>query len=434
MPKCFVQSCPHYTGRNGKPDNVILHTFPRCKKQVQVWLSRTGERYENMAEFVTYITQRCSNFRMCSEHFTDDCYITVEGKRRLKENSAPTIFKTTFRQNARVSKKRQLYVTSTSLFAPTPASPSPAAPTPAPPTPAPPTRKDASTQTEGVPMLSAEVQFPEDVICEQKDSIGKDHSYSNPLSDLPFKSAPRKDLMTSTDVEQNEPIGKLKDNNNGGVADLCNVQYKIYMDIAQEQEPSCPSMKDNERIPSGKLQNCSGTVNAGGYFPIMPPNNEADCPANPGPNVIDPSRCDKTVTFSQCVCGKCPAMPTQVQSLCCREVPPIHNKMSDTVCCITSLPDFYWTCLDKGHIHHCYQMANKTLKKSPPLPIYQRGLRIIAYRIFTVWIYGYLGASNRRPIPPCVVEAIRNAFPDPDGYYAGSRYLQDFFAEDMAVD
>jgi P2X purinoceptor 7 len=45
--------------------------------------------------------------------------------------------------------------------------------------------------------------------------------------------------------------------------------------------------------------------------------------------------------------------------------------------------------------------------------------RHAAYRQFVLWRYEHLGSGNRVVIPSCVVWAIRDRFPSPDGTYTG---------------
>ena len=46
----------------------------------------------------------------------------------------------------------------------------------------------------------------------------------------------------------------------------------------------------------------------------------------------------------------------------------------------------------------------------------------MAYRNFTSWVYGRLGKGVRKPIPACVVAAIRRKFPAEK--YAGFKYTE----------
>ena len=50
-----------------------------------------------------------------------------------------------------------------------------------------------------------------------------------------------------------------------------------------------------------------------------------------------------------------------------------------------------------------------------------RARRHASYRQVIFWRYRRLGAGNRRVIPSCIVNRIRQAYPSPDGNYTGFR-------------
>ncbi|XP_073453667.1 uncharacterized protein [Aquarana catesbeiana] len=94
MPKCVVKACPHATGQKTAYPDISLHAFPRKIPQMQAWLRLAGMDEEMVKDFTKMILEdkRSDKFRMCSAHFTEDCY-TMKGVRRaLKEDSMPTIF------------------------------------------------------------------------------------------------------------------------------------------------------------------------------------------------------------------------------------------------------------------------------------------------------------------------------------------------------
>lgn len=51
---------------------------------------------------------------------------------------------------------------------------------------------------------------------------------------------------------------------------------------------------------------------------------------------------------------------------------------------------------------------------------FYRTYRHIAYRRFVRWIWGFLGRKNRKILPSCAVNAIRNQFPSQQ--YSGFQY------------
>ena len=53
------------------------------------------------------------------------------------------------------------------------------------------------------------------------------------------------------------------------------------------------------------------------------------------------------------------------------------------------------------------------------VPVANARMRKALYRLFTYMKFGHLGRGNRIPIPPCVVDKFREAYPEPDGVYMG---------------
>ena len=51
--------------------------------------------------------------------------------------------------------------------------------------------------------------------------------------------------------------------------------------------------------------------------------------------------------------------------------------------------------------------------------VYFRFMRSVAYRQFVRLVYAYVGASRRVPLPNCVYNIIREAFPNVDSEYKG---------------
>uniref|UniRef100_A0A803JMB7 Uncharacterized LOC116408826 n=2 Tax=Xenopus tropicalis TaxID=8364 RepID=A0A803JMB7_XENTR len=200
-----------------------------------------------------------------------------------------------------------------------------------------------------------------------------------------------------------------------------------------------------------KLRNRPEVINAGWSFPFVPTQKRkrehtqetssessssqdesgSETSTDADEKEPDPSRIGN---ISWCECGTCASMPTEIESLCCFEEPRIHNNIPDTAFCITDHDDFNGKCLDPVNVAHYYRLINVKKRKNPKHSVYQRGLRKAAYRSFTAWMYGYLGGNNRKPIPSCVVNKIRESFPDPNGRYTGFLYPHDYFAECMALD
>ena len=53
-----------------------------------------------------------------------------------------------------------------------------------------------------------------------------------------------------------------------------------------------------------------------------------------------------------------------------------------------------------------------------------RSYRLAAYRQFTNWTYSFLGKGNRRVVPACVVNAVRQQFPEADNVYTGFKMAE----------
>ncbi|OCT58914.1 hypothetical protein XELAEV_18001403mg [Xenopus laevis] len=134
-----------------------------------------------------------------------------------------------------------------------------------------------------------------------------------------------------------------------------------------------------------------------------------------------------------CQCKNCVLMPTVKECICCKEIPNVVTLMGPAITCIVENPTFIERCLKEDYVYFMLRMV-KNLKKHPSDDEYHRYLRMTAYRSFTIWVHYFLGKKKRRPIPSCVVKAIRTAFPDSYGLYRGFVPLEDYPAVDMAED
>ncbi|XP_077314886.1 uncharacterized protein LOC143935120 [Lithobates pipiens] len=88
MASCIVKGC---TGNWKNPDR-ILHKFPKNIAAIKSWLRQTRQDFGDLDAFSRNVLYTQA-YRMCSLHFAPDCYLYVDGSRRiLKENAVPTIF------------------------------------------------------------------------------------------------------------------------------------------------------------------------------------------------------------------------------------------------------------------------------------------------------------------------------------------------------
>ncbi|XP_040294309.1 oocyte zinc finger protein XlCOF7.1-like [Bufo bufo] len=97
MPKCIVDYCHNYAGMRNNYANVILHGFPTTLDRIKSWLrslERGGQIFKNLEEMATKIHEgkKHDSYRVCSEHFSKQCYIVNGEKKVLNKDAVPTIF------------------------------------------------------------------------------------------------------------------------------------------------------------------------------------------------------------------------------------------------------------------------------------------------------------------------------------------------------
>jgi hypothetical protein len=122
---------------------------------------------------------------------------------------------------------------------------------------------------------------------------------------------------------------------------------------------------------------------------------------------------------SWCTCGKCTMMLTADQCLCCREVEPVRAKLTDSIKCITETDDFTHVCLRREVLRSVAVLLHDQQGSRLPEPVPNKVYRLCAYRLFTSWVHGRLGAHNRRVVPACAVSQIRQTFPEDNAVYTG---------------
>ncbi|XP_073450189.1 uncharacterized protein [Aquarana catesbeiana] len=94
MPNCIVAGC---TSKQNKPNamkGVILHVFPPDLERIKTWLLQTGQDFGDLDEFAQKVLdgKRTDAYRLCSVHFTPQCYLERASKKALRANAVPTIF------------------------------------------------------------------------------------------------------------------------------------------------------------------------------------------------------------------------------------------------------------------------------------------------------------------------------------------------------
>ena len=107
-----------------------------------------------------------------------------------------------------------------------------------------------------------------------------------------------------------------------------------------------------------------------------------------------------------CKCGKCQPMPLPVENVCCRQRP-----------CITTSEAFESIVLDSHVLSVAIVSRSDTFADDPDYT--SASYRKAACRQWVMWQHGYLGRSNRKVIPSCVVWEVHRRYPAPDGNYLG---------------
>ncbi|XP_075135529.1 uncharacterized protein LOC142210345 isoform X1 [Leptodactylus fuscus] len=93
MPKCIVKGCLHYSGWKYSTPGVTLHMFPKDLNTIKKWLQQTNQDYGDLDLFAQGILRgKTGVSRICSAHFTPDCYTLVGSQKVLVEGAIPTIF------------------------------------------------------------------------------------------------------------------------------------------------------------------------------------------------------------------------------------------------------------------------------------------------------------------------------------------------------
>lgn len=93
MPVCIVNGCP--SGGRHKELGVIVHVFPKDKNMIRAWLIQTGQDFGDLEQYVNkvYEGKKTDSYRLCSKHFTPECYTHLDGWRKvLRKDAIPTIF------------------------------------------------------------------------------------------------------------------------------------------------------------------------------------------------------------------------------------------------------------------------------------------------------------------------------------------------------
>ncbi|KAE8578884.1 hypothetical protein XENTR_v10023813 [Xenopus tropicalis] len=94
MPSCLVHGCRHSTARKGLYPGIVLHGFPKNLSRIKQWLLNTGQNFGNLDAFAQKVLdgKKHNSYRICSSHFSSDCYVQLGCTKGLKADAVPTIF------------------------------------------------------------------------------------------------------------------------------------------------------------------------------------------------------------------------------------------------------------------------------------------------------------------------------------------------------
>ncbi|KAM4664113.1 uncharacterized protein O3C94_012287 isoform 1-T2 [Discoglossus pictus] len=159
-----------------------------------------------------------------------------------------------------------------------------------------------------------------------------------------------------------------------------------------------------------------------------------DSPKAPTPAVLAPVRVGNT---DWCSCTNCFVMPTEEESVCCHNIIDISRLLPSRITCICDVDNFKNKMINREYVKelHRYAASYKKTHLCKVADMKERDVRKVAYRAFTLWIYGHLGRKSRRPIPSCVVDCVRAHFSALDHTYIGIRTAEDDYdAADMCAE
>ncbi|XP_031572490.1 uncharacterized protein LOC116306553, partial [Actinia tenebrosa] len=131
-----------------------------------------------------------------------------------------------------------------------------------------------------------------------------------------------------------------------------------------------------------------------------------------------------------CKCSKCSLqhIVKHEECRCCMQYDRCREKMQEIDQeeeCITDHEAFSSVCLDQWVLEVAGIGLTTKGKKSYTAalgrgnPANSEYFRSVAYRQFVRLVWGYVGAAKRLPLPCCVYNKIREAFPNDDDMYKG---------------
>ncbi|KAJ8301016.1 hypothetical protein KUTeg_022535 [Tegillarca granosa] len=122
-----------------------------------------------------------------------------------------------------------------------------------------------------------------------------------------------------------------------------------------------------------------------------------------------------------CDCGNCEIMTTVAECKCCFEVNIVDGKReSANLTCITQHQMFIDNCLNRNVLELAVYDYKHDVGPLPENNLPHETYRYLAYRRFVRWIWKIVGRRNRRILPSCVVNKIRESFPSEE--FCGFKY------------
>ncbi|XP_078362184.1 P2X purinoceptor 7-like [Oculina patagonica] len=131
-----------------------------------------------------------------------------------------------------------------------------------------------------------------------------------------------------------------------------------------------------------------------------------------------------------CKCSNCSLelITKPEECWCCTDIDRCHERMYEVEKegqCITEHPGYAACCLNSWVLSTAAIGLKTKAKKSYATTKTDKNaaepefMRSVAYRQYVRLVYEYIGASHRIPLPNCVYNSIRKAFPNTDGQYTG---------------
>ncbi|CAL4142126.1 unnamed protein product [Meganyctiphanes norvegica] len=126
-----------------------------------------------------------------------------------------------------------------------------------------------------------------------------------------------------------------------------------------------------------------------------------------------------------CLCDHCHSMEIVEESMCCREIKSMWKLVENLepqqdIKCLTLHPGFEASVLNPwalqlAYYSFCQAHGPLVMKKN-------ENFRYCAYRQIVRWAHGVVGRTVRKPIPACVLNAIRKTYPNHEGSYKRFRW------------